>query len=51
MQSWSITAKVTSREIYVIQLYVIKFVSNLQQVAGFLRVLQFPSQINLTATL
>jgi hypothetical protein len=31
--------------------YVIKFVSDLQQVGGFLRVLRFPPPIKLTATL
>jgi len=33
------------------QHYVIKFVSDLQQVGGFLRVFQFPSPIKLTATI
>ena len=32
-------------EVYSIQHYVIKFVSDLQQVGGFLRVLQFPPPI------
>ena len=32
-----------------VQHYVIKFVSDLRQVGGFLRVLQFPSPIKLTA--
>ena len=32
-------------EVYMIQHYVIKFVSDLQQVGGFLRVLQFPPSI------
>jgi hypothetical protein len=32
-----------------IQHYVIKFVSDLQQVSGFLRVLRFPSPIKLTS--
>jgi hypothetical protein len=31
--------------------YVIKFVSDLRQVGGFLRVLRFPSPIKLTATI
>jgi hypothetical protein len=31
--------------------YVIKFVSDLQQVSGFLRVPQFPPPIKLTATI
>jgi hypothetical protein len=34
-----------------VQHYVIKFVSDLRQVGGFLRVLQFPPPINLTATI
>ena len=38
-------------EVYSIQCYVIKFVSDLLQVGGFLRVLQFPPQIKLTATI
>jgi len=31
--------------------YVIKFVSDLRQVGGFLRVFQFPAPIKLTATI
>ena len=31
--------------------YVLKFVSDLQQAGGFLRVLQFPPPIKLTATI
>ena len=51
-----ITTKVVSSnpdlgEVYSIQHYVIKFVSDLLQVGGFLRVLQFPPQVNLTATI
>jgi hypothetical protein len=38
-------------EDYTIQHYVIKFVSDLQQVGGFLRVLRFPPPIKLTATI
>jgi hypothetical protein len=38
-------------EVYSIQHYVIKFVRDLQQVDGFLRVLRFPPPINLTATI
>jgi len=34
-----------------IQRYVIKFVSDLRQVSGFLRILRFPPQIKLTATM
>jgi hypothetical protein len=40
-----------SGEVYSIQHYVIKFVSGLQQVNGFLRVLWFPPPIILTATI
>ena len=36
-------------EVYLKQHYVIKFVSGLRQVGGFLRVLWFPPPINLTA--
>ena len=39
----------THCEVYLIQHYVTKFVSDLWQVDGFLRVLWFPSQIKLTA--
>ena len=47
VQSVPITAKVVSLnptdvEVYLIQHYVIKFVSDLRQVGGFLRVLWFP---------
>jgi hypothetical protein len=38
-------------EVYSKQHYVIKFVSDLRQVSGFLRVLQFPSPIKLTTTI
>jgi hypothetical protein len=38
-------------EVYSIQHYVIKFVSDLRQVDGFLRVLGFPPTIKLTATI
>ena len=34
-----------------VQHYVIKFVSDLRQVGGFLRVLQFPPPIKLTSTI
>jgi hypothetical protein len=34
-----------------LQHYVIKFVSDLRQVGGFLRVLRFPPPIKLTATI
>ena len=39
----------TSGELYLIQHYVIKFVSDLQQVSGFVHVLRFPPPIKLTA--
>jgi hypothetical protein len=45
MQSVPITTDVVSSH------YVIKFVSDLQQVCGFLRVLQFSPPIKLTATI
>jgi hypothetical protein len=38
-------------EVYSIQNYVIKFVRDLRQVGGFLRVLWFPPPIKLTATI
>ena len=49
-----ITAKVVSSnpvhgEVYSIQHYVIKFVSDLRQVSDFLRVFRFPPAIKLTA--
>jgi hypothetical protein len=44
------TCQYTS-EVYSIQHYVIKFVSDLQQVGGFLRVLRFPPSIKLTAVI
>ena len=51
-----ITTKVVSLnpahgEVYSIQLYVIKFVNDLSQVGGFLRVLRCPLSIKLTATM
>jgi len=38
-------------EVYSIQHYVIKFVSDLRQVSGYLRVLRFAPPITLTATI
>ena len=38
-------------EMYSMQLYVIKFVSDLRQVGDFLRVLQFPPPIKVTDTI
>jgi hypothetical protein len=40
-----------SDEVYSIQHYVIKFVSDLRQIGGFLRVLRFSPPIKLTATI
>jgi hypothetical protein len=56
MQSVPITTKVVSLnpvhgKVYLIQHYVIKYVSDLRQVGGFLRVLWFPPPIKLTATI
>ena len=56
MQSVPITTKVVSSnpthdEVNSIQHYVIKFVSDIRQVGGFLRVLQFPPPIKLTVTI
>jgi hypothetical protein len=56
MQSVPITNKVVSSnpvhgEVYSIQHYVIKFVIDLRQVGGLLRVLWFPPPIKLTATI
>jgi hypothetical protein len=56
MQSVPINTKVVTLnpahgEVYSIQHYVIKFVSDLRQIGGFLLVLRFPPSIKLTATL
>jgi hypothetical protein len=53
MQSVSITTDVVSSNLDQgeVQHYVIKFVSDLRQVGGFLRVLRFPPLIKLTATI
>ena len=55
IQSVPITAKVVSLnpihgDVCSMQHYVIKFVSDLHQVGGFLLVLRFPPPIQLTAT-
>jgi hypothetical protein len=52
----TITTKVVSSnpahgEVYSIQHYVIKFVSDVRQVGDFLRILKFPPPIKLTATI
>jgi hypothetical protein len=41
----------TFNEVYLIQHYVIKLVSDLWQIGGFLRVFRFPPPIKLTATI
>jgi hypothetical protein len=56
MQSVPITTNVVSLnpahgEVYSIQDYVIKFVSDLQQVGGFFLALPFPPPIKLTTTI
>jgi hypothetical protein len=56
VESVPITTKVVSSssahgDVYSIQHYLIKFVSDLRQVGGFLRVLRYPSPIKLTATI
>jgi hypothetical protein len=56
MQSVPITTIVVSSNpahggMYSIQHYVIKFVSDLRQVGGFLRFLRFPPPMKLTATI
>jgi len=56
MQSVTITTKIVSSnpihgEVYSIQHYVMKFVSDLWQVSGFFQVLRFPPPIKLIATI
>jgi hypothetical protein len=56
VKSVPITATVVSSnlvpgKVYSVQHYMIKFVSDLRQVGGFLLVLQFPPPIKLTATI
>jgi len=56
VESVPITTKVVSSnhahgEMFSIQLYVIKSVSDLQQVYGFLQILMFPLPIKLNATI
>ena len=48
---WSCKFESCAGKMYFIQHYVIKFICDLQQVGGFLRVLQFPPPIKLTATI
>jgi hypothetical protein len=47
----SACSKFESRSGRSVQHYVIKFVSDLRQIGGFLRVLRFPPPINLSATM
>ena len=47
----AVSSNAVQGELYSIQHYVIKFVSDLQQMGGFLRVRLFPPPINLTATI
>ena len=56
VQSVSITTNVVSSnpahdEVYTMQHYVIKFVSDLRQVSDFFHVLRFPAPIKLTTTI
>jgi hypothetical protein len=44
-----VSSNLAHGEVYSIQHYVIKFVSDLRQVGGFLPVVRFPSPIKLTA--
>jgi hypothetical protein len=46
-----VRSNLANDEVYSIQHYVIYFVSDLRQVGGFLRVLQIPPPIKLTATI
>jgi len=43
--------KYSKNKLYMIQHYVIKFVSDLRQVGGFFRVLRFPPLIKLITTI
>jgi len=47
----AVSSNLVHGHVYSIQHYVIKFLSDLQQVYGFLRVLWFPPPIKLTATI
>ena len=56
MQSVTITTNVVSSnpahgEVYSLQHYAIKFVSDLRQIGAFLRELRFPPPIKLTASI
>ena len=43
---WVVSSNLVHGEVYLIQHYVIKFVSDLRQISGFLRELPFPPPIN-----
>jgi len=43
-----VSSNLVHSEVYLIQHYVIKFVSDLRQVGGFLQILRFPPPIKLT---
>jgi len=47
----ALSSNLPHAEVYSIQLYVIKFVSDFRQAGALLRVLRFPSSIKLTATI
>jgi hypothetical protein len=49
LQPLMLWVRTRSDEVYSIQHHVVKFVSDLRQVCGFLRVLRFPPPIKLTA--
>ena len=51
IQTKSVSLNPAHEEGYSIQHYVIKFVNDLRQIGGFLRVLQFPPPIKLTTTI
>ena len=46
-----VSSNLANDEVYPIQHYVIKFVSDLRQVGGLFRVLRFPPPIKLSATI
>ena len=46
-----VSSNLVNDEVYLIQHYVIKFVSDLRQVDGFLRALRFPPTMKLPATM
>ena len=48
---WICEFESRSSEVYLIQHYVVKFVSDLRQVCGFLWTILFPQKITLTPTI